>query len=100
MITMRLSGLEAVELLMSLIAFLTKFEVKVYVSWSGWCCLRIFLSICLVCWVMWNGTGFVNLLQKHVAVVCGSMSFIVEGYGLVGDLMLSPSCMIVDIRRA
>ena len=43
------SGLDAVELLLFLIASLTWVVVKTSVSRSSGCCLRICLSMCLVC---------------------------------------------------
>ena len=65
----RLSGLEAMELLLSCMASVTCVVVKMSVLWSSGCCLRICLSVRLVCGVVWYGTGLVNWLQKCLAIV-------------------------------
>ena len=67
----RLSGLEAMELLLSCMASVTCVEVKMSVLWSSGCCLRICLSVRLVCGLGMCGTVLVNCLQKCVAIVCG-----------------------------
>ena len=67
----RPSGLVAVEFLLSRMARLICAVVKVFVSRSSGCCLRICLISLGVSGLGVWGTGRVNCLQKWVAIFCG-----------------------------